>query len=242
MHHNIKAPVAALNLFLAAALAASAPMANAGPVVAASPKTSQHASFKPEAFERIAVIVKPIQAQTSGSIGMSFGIGGTGGMRGKQQHQEQTGLERLVEQNFMRVLLGEGYTLVSRADLDAAMVEKGLTQANLTDETFTQEAGKLLHVSAIMVVSVDTFTTTRLQRQVPRGQGVPAFGNNMQEHFQVSASLGARLVKISDNMVMWTGDYALSGTFLAQDQDRAMLASMAEAIAKSFPSIPAKKE
>ena len=80
-------------------------------------KTSQHATFKPRNFERLAVIVKPIDEQ-SGRGGM--GMGGFGMAPRQSHHQSQ--LERLVEQGFMRNLLAHGYTLVSRTDLDAAMV------------------------------------------------------------------------------------------------------------------------
>src|SRR5258708_2636196 len=107
----------------------------AGPV--GTPKTSQHESFKPQNFERLAVIVKPIQVQQGFNPMTGMG-GGLGGTRGGQSQ-----LDRLVEQRFMRVLLGDGYTLVSRADLDAAMKEKGLDEANLTDDKLTEEAGKI---------------------------------------------------------------------------------------------------
>jgi hypothetical protein len=132
----------ALVLLLAAAVSAFAQ---------GKPKTSKHASFKPENFERLAVIVKPIKQDHSRTRGFGFQ---------QQQETEPGQVERMIEQSFLRVLIASGYTLVSRGDLDAAMKEKGLDQANMTDEKRNQEAGKLLHVSTLLIVTVDSFKTT----------------------------------------------------------------------------------
>ena len=225
----------ALMLAALALLIASAIPGEAGPV--AGVKTSQHASFKPENFERLAVIVKPIQGQSH----TGFVMGG----RGRQQSQSQS--ERLVEQGFMRTLMAHGYTLVSRTDLDAAMVEKGLDQAKLTDEKLTEEAAKLLHVSSILIVSVDAFSVTPMQQQGSRPAALPGTSaarsgtQQTQRYFQMVASISARLVKIDDNMVMWTGDMTIDRMLATQEQDTLMLGSMAESIATAFPAFPAKK-
>ena len=204
--------------------------AHAAPV--SGVKTSQHESFKPRDFERLAVIVKPLQSQGHFGGGMSMS-------RGRQQSQT----DRLIEQGFMRVLMAHGYTLVSRTDLDSAMQEKGLDDAHMTDEKLTEEAGKLLHVSALMIVSVDDFNVTQ-SRQVQRqpGQQPTFYGTSTQTVYQCAASVSARLVKISDNMVMWTGDMNLDRTLASQAQGTQLLGSMAEAIASSFPSLGAKNE
>jgi hypothetical protein len=222
--HSTKLLLASLALFIASSIPG-----NAGPVPGV--KTSQHPSFKPENFERLAVIVKPIQAQSSRT---GFGGLGMATSRGHQQSQ----LERLVEQGFMRTLLAHGYTLVSRMDLDAAMVEKGLDQAKLTDEKLSEEAAKLLHVSALLIVSVDAFNVTPMQRQ---GNRVSGFGGQ-QQYFQLVVSVGARLVKINDNMVMWTGDMTVDRAIASQDQDSVALGAMAEAIGSAFPAFSAKKD
>jgi hypothetical protein len=220
----------------------------AGPLAShaqtAKPKTSKHASFKPENFERLAVIVKPIKQQNSRTRGFGY-----------QQEPELGQVERLIEQSFLRTLIGGGYTLVSRGDLDAAMKEKGLDQANMTDEKRAQEAGKLLHVSTLMIVTVDSFKTTLVQLpanpattsapQYVQGSNrrVPGFGggdysqNGVRQVFQVLASVSARLVKIDDNMVMWTGDHTVSQNLATEEQGSIVLASVAEAIAMSFPPL-----
>jgi len=143
------------------------------------------------------------------------------------------------KQGFLRTLLAHGYTLVSRMDLDAAMVEKGLDQAKLTDEKLSEEAAKLLHVSALLIVSVDAFNVTPMQRQVNRVSG--AMGQQ-QQYFKLVASVGARLVKINDNMVMWTGDMTVDRAIASQDQDSVVLGTIAEAIGSAFPAFPAKKD
>jgi hypothetical protein len=230
-----------LPLYIAMALAATWDnCAAAGGI--GTPKTSKHESFKPENFERIAVIVKPIQGQQQ-FFNSATGISASSG----RSHHDQTQAERLVEQRFMRVLLGGGYTLVARTDLDAAMKEKGLDEANLTDEKLTQEAGKFLHVSAIMVVSVDDYKTTPMQRLVANNRPPGPFGNIGQQtatYYQVVASISARLVKIDDNMVMWTGDLSLNQAYGSQDQGGLILGAMSEAIATSYPPLnpPAAKK
>jgi hypothetical protein len=145
--------------------------------LAGPPKATTHKSFKPEEFASIAVIVKPIQGQSHG-----FGMG--------RQMQTQSSLERLVEQNFMRVLMKNGYTLVSRTDLDAAMVEKGLDQAKMTDESYSEAAAKLLHVSALMVVSVDAFNVKQQQVEVPNANGRFVAGNR-KTYYEFTAAIAA---------------------------------------------------
>ena len=184
-------------------------------------KTSQHASFKPGNFERLAVLVK----QTQGHMG---GMG-----RGSQGQTD-----RLIEQGFMRTLIASGYTLVSRTDLDAAMKERGLDDAHMTDEKLTEEAGKLLHVSALLIVSVDDLSLTSTMRQRQRSASNPYITMGMDTVYQFAASISARLVKINDNMVMWTGDMTLDRTLGIQSQENQLLGSMAEAIAMSFPTFP----
>lgn len=228
--------------------------ANRWPCAAApkplQPKTSQHASFKPEKFERVAIIVKPITKTERATF--RYGSAAPTDAQGQ--------IERLIEQNFMRVLIGGGYTLVSRGDLDAAMKEKGLDQANLTDEERDQQAGKLLHVSSLLIVTVDNFKTTGLQASAPAAPSYSSYsgGNssrsrsrmfssppsysyssraNTQQYFQVLATVSARLVKIDDNMVVWTGDLTVNQTLATQDQDAVVLANVAEAIAKTFPPL-----
>ena len=211
-----------------------------------TPKTSQHATFKPQDFERLAVIVKPIDRT-------SYGFG---------RRSEQSQLERMVEQSFLRVLLGSGFTMVSRADLDAAIKEKGLDAAGLTDEKLGQEAGKILHVSAIMVVSVENFKTSSAQsssggqsvsgqrmaiRPPPlsgRATAAPAAssGPTVTQYFEVTASVSARLVKVDDNMVLWTGDLTTSRAIANKDQDGQILSAVAEAIASAFPPFAAKEK
>jgi hypothetical protein len=204
------------------------------------PKTSKHASFKPENFERLAVIVKPIKQERSRT------------RFGNQQETEPGQVERMIEQSFLRVLMDGGYTLVSRGDLDAAMKEKGLDQANMTDEKRNQEAGKLLHVSTLMIVTVDSFKTTPVQ--LPASAAATSYPNGNtggrrpmsfpsesgsrsggQQAFQVVASLSARLVKIDDNMVMWTGDHTVTQNLATEEQASIVLGYIAEAIATSFP-------
>jgi hypothetical protein len=226
-----------LILLLAAAVSTSAQ-------TTAKPKTSKHASFKPENFERLAVIVKPIKQQNARTRGFAY----------QQQDPEAGQMERLIEQNFLRVLIDKGYTLVSRGDLDAAMKEKGLDQANMTDEKRAQEAGKLLHVSTLMIVTVDGFKTTLVQlpatpstasapQYVPgSNRRVPGFGGDYSQGgarqvFQVVASVSARLVKIDDNMVMWTGDLTFSQNLATEEQGSILLGSVAESIAMSFPPL-----
>jgi hypothetical protein len=225
--------LASLGMFMTSGL-----NSHAGAGVFGTPKISKHESFKPGEFVRLAVIVKPIQARQQG-FDPSAGINLGGGI-GKPRH-DQTQLERLVEQRFMRVLLGEGYTLVSRADLDSAMKEKGLDEANLTDEKLTQEAGKFLQVSAIMVVSVDDFKITPQQRVVAKPTNPGPFGNlggqQTAIYYQVVASVSARLVKISDNMVMWTGDLSHNQAYGSQDVDGVVLGQMSETIATAFPAL-----
>ena len=224
--HNSRSTVCQ---FILPLLLATVVIACDATAAALTPKTSQHASFDPKSFERLAVIVKPIHQPDRG---LRYGR--------TQQQPSQGQSERLIEQGFLRMILGKGYTVVSRADLDAIMKEKGLDQANMTDEKLTEEAGKLLHVTAIMVVSVDALKTSPYAQQAAnRAFGAPK--PNAVQYFQLVASVSARLVKIQDNMVLWTGDLTVNQTVLNEDQDSVILASVSEAIAAALPPLAEKK-
>jgi hypothetical protein len=194
------------------------------------PKSSQHASFNPKEVERLAVIVKslPQERQQQPRFGP------------RVQAADQSQCERLIEQGFMRVILGKGYTVVSRADLDAIIKEKGLDQANLTDEKLTAEAGKWLHVPAIVIVSVDAMSVTPLQAP---GRGfAPMQRWDTPPALLLVASVSARLVRIDNNMVLWTGDMTINQTVTSQNQDSVILSSMAQSIAELFPPFAEKKK
>ena len=78
------------------------------------------------------------------------------------------------------------------------------------------------------------------KRVVSKSQGQFGFGQQTATYYQIIATIGARLVKIDDNMVMWTGDFGVDAAYASQEQDTVVLGGVAETIAVAFPQMPKK--
>ncbi len=174
------------------------------------PQTSADAKFDPSMITKLAVVV----------------VGDTNGGTVRHMRQAQTDPQRLVEDQFIEVLVQKGYNLVSRSDLQAMVKEQQFQQSGLTEESAVA-LGKLLNVPAVLVVRI-TDSGTENQRN-------PRTGMNLVVG---RASLGARLVSVETGGIWWTGKHTESGAVRGRGENSLVLADTARNIALAFPLKP----
>jgi hypothetical protein len=160
-------------------------------------------SFDPKALEKLAVVVV-----------------GRGPARGDVQNDQQ----RLVEDEFVQVLIGKGYSLVSRSDIASVVKEQQFQQSGLTEDN-AAELGKLLNVSAVLVLRINECTATsqfaaKVRRQVLVGR----------------ATLGARLVSVESGQIWWTRSFTGTRVIGSKGEVNRVLAMVANNVASAFPA------
>jgi Curli production assembly/transport component CsgG len=168
-------------------------------------QTSADKSFDPEKLPKLAVVV----------------VGRTGQRVVGIQSKSDPG--RLVEDQFVEILLQKGYNVVSRSDLQSVIKEQQFQRSGLTEDN-AAELGKLLNVPAVMVLRI-TESTTESQRDQRTGTNV-IIGR---------ASLGARLVSVESGGILWTSNHTESGPVRARGQESLVLVDVAKNIAVAFP-------
>ncbi|MCI5179894.1 MAG: hypothetical protein D3911_11355 [Candidatus Electrothrix sp. AW3_4] len=155
----------------------------------ASVKVAKGSSFHPQRIKKIAVIMKPDRRYRNVPY-------------------------RRVEDIFMFDLLNKGYQVASRSDVKQVMEELHFQGSLLTEEKIA-EIGRILNVSAMLIVSVTDLGYERQQS-----------GSNY-----VSAALGTRLIGVEKAEFLWGGRCSGTGS-----QIGSTLEDLAEKISKAFPS------
>lgn len=149
------------------------------------------------------------------------------GGSGARKESDQSDRDRQVEDAVVQVLLQKGYSLVSRTDMASLLKEQMFQQSGLTEDNAVA-AGKLLNVSAVLVVSVTDYGGDT--GGGPRGGAGAA-----------RAAVGGRLVDVASGEVRWvvapyqvrpaTGKGGKGG-------QADLLADVAKELANAFPGKP----
>ena len=180
-----------------------APMTKSGrpldPQAAQGPETSSDASFDPKTLVKLAVLVAVEEGRRN----------------------PQTNQQRVVEDEFIKTLIGKGYSIVSRSDMKLVTREQQLQKSGLTDDNAVA-IGKLLNVPAVMVVRI---TEAGIENQ--RG---PAAKRPVTV---ARAALSARLMSVENGLILWTGTHLESG--VGRSDVLAGVADVARTLAGSFP-------
>lgn len=128
---------------------------------------------------------------------------------------------REVEDEFMRALVAGGYTVAARSDLDRVLPEQALQASSVTEQQLA-EAGKVLSVAAVMLVSVNRVSSqcgTRYGNRYCYGVG----------------DMSARMVSVSSGQVVWVGSVS-SALRVGQESDADYAVGVAaRRLASAFP-------
>jgi hypothetical protein len=139
-------------------------------------------------------------------------------------NEDQGDRQRLVEDEFLQALIGKGYSLVSRSDMQAIVKEQQFQQSGLTEDN-AAAAGKLLNVPAVLVVSINECTSEN-QRMAQASRSV----------LMGQVSLGARLIGVESGGIWWARPITQKTHLDSHAQLTALLARAAKELAASFPA------
>jgi len=169
--------------------------------------TSPH--FRPDEFDRLVVIVSD-----------------------QTRKFHRSGALRQVEDEFMKVVIQRGYTLVSRSDIDKIIDELNFQRSSLTEQQVAR-IGHLLNVPAIILVSINNVTTQRYQ---------PIISIRGKNYYFTLVNISARLISTEKGEVLWISSY--TGKYQVQNQSRDVesqaLAPVAKVVASGLPSFYSK--
>ncbi len=131
--------------------------------------------------------------------------------------------QRLVEDEFLQVLLDKGYSLVSRSDIASVVKEQQFQKSGLTEDN-ARQLGKLLNVPAVLVVRITECTaenqrSAELPKQILMGR----------------VSLEARLVSVETGRTTWTLSQDGSHMLTGRSELSTLLSRVARKLATSFP-------
>lgn len=116
---------------------------------------------------------------------------------------------RPIEDVFIKWMINKGYTISSRSDMEQIMKEMKFQHSNLTDDNAT-EVGKMLNVSAVLIVSLSNF---------------------YQEGDYRRMNLGVRMINVEKGNIIWSGSNQDSGTSIL------LGTKISEKIAREIPTI-----
>lgn len=145
-------------------------------------------------------------------------------MQSERSYRLPRGAGRLIEDEFISVLLSKGYSIASRSDTESIRDEMKFQRSGLTDKD-AAEVGKMLNVPAVLIVSVTQFEgkskSYRFSRQTYR-------------YYVTRAAMGARLISVEKGEVLWIGSH--NDEYRSEDRGGTdALSGLARTIATGFP-------
>ncbi|MEI7775569.1 MAG: CsgG/HfaB family protein, partial [Verrucomicrobiota bacterium] len=168
-------------------------------------ETSASLNFRPQAISKLVVLV-----QTNNN----------------NRQNEVHGFDRTIEDEFIPVLLRKGYTLASRSDVDSITKEMRFQNSGMTDKD-AAEVGKMLNVSAVLVVGVTELNTEEGYYGTP--------GSYYGRYYFTSGALGVRLISVEKGEILWFGKHSTALRSDLNNMGMTILKSLARKIAEAFP-------
>ncbi len=135
-------------------------------------------------------------------------------------------VDRTVEDGFLQALIGKGYTVVARSDLDEILSEQRIQASDVTEAALAR-AGRVLNVDAILLVDVSWADATRY--------GLELF-NGESSSWMAEASLSARLIGVELAELLWIGSWHASVRTPGRDGATAVLHEISRVAARSIPA------
>ena len=116
---------------------------------------------------------------------------------------------RMIEDEFMKLLIAKGYTISSRSDVESIMKELKFQHSGLTDDN-ASEVGRMLNIPAVLIVSLT---------------------NCYRRRDFIRLTLGTRMIDVEKGDVIWLGSCEDSGYSFG------ITGMISNAIAKKMPTI-----
>jgi hypothetical protein len=145
-----------------------------------------------------------------------------------------SGVNRQIEDVFMRNLLSKGYKLVSRSDIQKLLEEADFQRESALTDGDVVRIGKMLNVPAILIATVARSHVTSEIRTYT----VVVNGRERLEKQRVYigyATVGARLVDVETAQVLWVSSRSGSSVLAENQQTDSVIESIATGIARTIP-------
>ncbi len=157
---------------------------------------------------------------------------------------DRDSLASVIEDVFIRSLIGKGYSYASRKEVREIVLEQSFQHSGLTDSDAVK-MGKLLNVPAVLLITVshlgavDAFqgSLLTLPFQLAGALLMPPSGSSCT----IQCSMTARLISTQTGEVLWlasVNDFCLKQR---TNDPRPVLQQSTELIAESFPSQHAER-
>ena len=138
------------------------------------------------------------------------------------------GVRRQAEDAFMRAVIGKGYTLAARSDVDRVVDELRFQRSGYTSEDIAR-VGNMLNVSALLIASIDHASLRSRNYRLRDG------GSNTVYYSQ--ATVSARLVSVREAEVLWLASFTGSQTLGDRgNNDEEAIPGVAAVVASALPS------
>lgn len=160
--------------------------------------------FKPDVYPRIAILVAD----------------------NTREFYRNEGIIRQVEDEFMSTAIQRGYTVATRSDVERILEEQDFQRSDLTEKEIAK-AGQILSVPAMLIVSINSVSTERVNSLFTD-----------ERYYRTSVNISARLISADLAQVLWlssfTGSYRSSNR--SNDNEAQYLPVVADIVASGLPS------
>jgi len=166
----------------------------------------------------------------------------------KQRSEQEDASQQTIEDEFTMALMEKGYSVAARSDVQAILKEQQFQRESGMTDADVSKIGKLLNVSAVMVVNVSDLKSERAKESVNLGIirfNVQQTSNGVEERKFVNyCSMGARLLGVEKGEILWFGKVTTSSVSEGQQDFSESVKKAAGAIAQAMPERKqeAKKE
>jgi hypothetical protein len=144
------------------------------------------------------------------------------------------GVLRKMDDEFSYALIGKGYELLARADLDVVLNEITLDRLGLTESRAAQ-IGRMVNAEAVLVVSVTSIDVCVEHATVYTGKHRPP---HIQPIFCTRAAVSARLIDVSSSNVLWLASHTGEGRSWRSEDTVGLIPTVAIDVARAFPTRP----
>lgn len=141
-------------------------------------------------------------------------------------------VDRLIEDEFISVILDKGYSVASRSDIDTIAKELKFQRSGMT-ESDAARLGKVLNVPAVLLVNITDYAVERTKNAPFTALLLAPKGTLF---FETRAAIGARLISVEKGEVLWLGKHGASTTSTEhQGEGSRVMKYVAHVVANSFP-------
>ncbi|MHB1308693.1 MAG: CsgG/HfaB family protein [Limisphaerales bacterium] len=148
--------------------------------------------------------------------------------KARRSQGSEDALVRSVEDQFITKLLGKGYQISARSDVQQVLEEIRFQQSGLT-EAGAAKLGRMLNVSAVLIVTINSANVTSSDTGLVLN-GVP------QKKHAATCNMSARLISVEKAEILGITSFSSSVAAASRDDASPGILFTAAVIADSVPA------